>query len=40
MAIPYIKAIPTVTMDTGTATPIPTNGAESKEYITLVNCTA
>ncbi len=40
MAIPSIKAIPTVTMDTGMATPIPTKGAESKEYITLVNCTA
>ncbi len=40
MAIPYIKAIPTVTMDTDMTTPIPTKEAKSKEYITLVNCTA
>ncbi len=37
VAIPSDKAIPTVTMDTAVATPIPNKEAESK---TLVNCTA
>ena len=40
MAIPSNKTMPTVTMDTATTTPIPSRESESKEYITIVNCTA
>ncbi len=39
MAISSNETMPTVTMDTATATPIPSKESESKEYSTLVNCT-
>ncbi len=40
MAISSNETMPTITMEAAIATPIPSKESESKEYITIVNCTA